>query len=127
MALPVSRIASWAIALVVGAVYGVAGSFAHASFLGPIPVGLVLGVAGAGALLLALRLLTGDRWAALAGGLGMMAVTYLFSLPGAGGSILFTVQHEMLALVWMAAPPIMTALVVAWPHLARGRTASEAN
>lgn len=124
----ISRLAAWAIALVVGMVYGAAGSLAHSSFLWAVPVGLVLGVVGAGALLLALRLLTGDRWAALAGGLGMMLATYFFSLPSPGGSVLFTAQNETLALVWMGGVPLLTAIVVAWPDLRGvGRARPEAN
>ncbi|QEV99632.1 histidinol dehydrogenase [Microbacterium caowuchunii] len=123
-----SRLAAWAIALVVGLVYGAAGSLAHASFLGVVPVGLILGVIGAGALVIALRLLTGDRWAALAGGGGIMLATYFFSLPSPGGSVLFTVANEGLALTWMASAPVLTALVVAWPDLSGVRRArSESN
>jgi len=122
-----SRLVAWLIALVVGVVYGTAGSFAHASWIGPSPAGVVLGVVGAAALLVALRQLTGDRWAALAGGAGMMGATFVFSVPSAGGSVLFTVQNEALALVWMAAVPLLTALVVAWPRLDRGRRAPRSN
>ncbi len=121
-----SRIAAWAIALVVGGVYGAAGSFAHAASLGVLPVGIVLGLVGAAALLIAVRLLTADRWATLAAGAGMVAATMLFALPSTGGSVLFTTQHEMLALLWTAGAPIVTVLVVAWPA-ARGRVAREAN
>lgn len=112
-----SRLAAWVIALLVGVVYGAAGSLAHSSFLWFVPVGLVLGMVGASALLLALRLLTADRWAALAGGVGMMLATYFFSLPSPGGSVLFTQQNEALALIWMAGVPLVAAIVVAWPDL----------
>ncbi|QCQ16387.1 DUF6113 family protein [Microbacterium sp. RG1] len=120
-----SRIAAWAIALVVGVVYGAAGSFAHAAFIGPAPIGLLLGVIGAGALLIAVRLLTGDRWATLAAALGVMVITYVFAQPSTGGSVLFTVAHETLALIWMGAVPLVAAVVVAWPRAPR--RAVEAN
>lgn len=123
-----SRIAAWAIALVVGAVYGAAGSLAHSSFLGIVPVGVLLGLIGSAGLILAMRLLTGDRWAALAGGGGIMLATFFFAQPSPGGSVLFTQQNEMLALVWMAGVPLVTALVVAWPDLRGvGRPRAEAN
>ena len=123
-----SRVAAWAIALVVGLVYGAAGSLAHSSFLGPVPVGLVLGIIGSAGLIVALRLLTGDRWAALAGGGGMMLATFFFAQPSPGGSVLFTQQNEILALVWMAGVPLVTALVVAWPDLRGvGRARAGAN
>jgi hypothetical protein len=112
-----NRIGAWIIALLVGAVYGGAGSVGHASFWLGIPLGLVLAVVGGGALVIAMRLLTGDRWAALAGGLGMMLATFVLAQTSPGGSVLFTQQHEVLALVWMGAVPLVTALVVAWPDL----------
>ena len=52
----------------IGAVYGVAGTIGQAAVWGPVPLGLVIAVIGVGALLLAVRLLTGDRWNALACG-----------------------------------------------------------
>ena len=112
-----NRIGAWVIALAVGLVYGAAGSVAHASVLQGFPVGVALAVIGGTALVLAMRLLTGDRWSALAGGLGMMVVTFVLAQPSAGGSVLFTTQHEIAALVWMGAIPLATAIVVAWPDL----------
>lgn len=104
---------TWAVALLVGTVYGAAGTIAHAYRLGWLPLGLVLAVIGSAALLLAVRLLTADRWAALATGLGMMASTLLFSGRGPGGSIV--VPQSGLGVVWTIALPILVALVVAWP------------
>lgn len=121
-----NRILAWAIALVVGLVYGAAGSAAHAATWLGLPVGLLLAVVGAGAMVLAVRLLIGDRWAALATGLGMMLATWVLSQPSPGGSVLFTQAHEIAALVWMAAVPVWTALVVAFPDPARlGRATAE--
>lgn len=121
-----NRIASWAVALAVGLVYGAAGSAAHASTWLGIPVGVILAVVGSGALLLAVRLLVADRWAALAAGLGMMLATYVLAQPSPGGSTLFTPSHEIAALVWMGAVPVWTALVVAFPDPARlGRGTAE--
>ncbi len=116
-----NRLGAWAIALLSGIVYGAAGSVAHASMLGGMPLGVVLAVIGAVLLVLALRLLTGDRWTALAGGLGIMAITFLLAQTSPGGSILFTTVHQTEALVWMAAPPLATAVIVAWPDLSRVR------
>jgi hypothetical protein len=121
-----NRIGAWIIALLVGLVYGGAGSVGHASTWLGVPFGLVLSVVGAGALVIAMRLLTGDRWAALAGGLGMMLATFVLSQTSPGGSVLFTDAHEVLALVWMGAVPLVTAVVVAWPDLRglSGRTSA---
>ncbi len=61
-----ARIGTWVVALLVGAVYGLAGTIAHSYELGWFPLGLVLALIGCAALLVAVRLLTADRWAALA-------------------------------------------------------------
>ena len=117
MASVLNRLGIWAVALILGLVFGAAGSLAHASSWGPVPLGLVLGIVGAAGLIVSMRLLFGDRWAALAAGAGVMLATYFFSLPSPGGSVLFTEQHEVLALIWMGATPVVTAVVLAWPDL----------
>lgn len=107
------------VALLVGVVYGVAGTIAHAYALGWFPLGLILAVVGSGALLLAVRLLTADRWAALGTGLGMMTATLVFSGRGPGGSIV--VPQTLLGTVWTIALPLMVAIVVAWPDRVAAR------
>lgn len=115
-----SRVLTWVIALVVGVVYGLAGTIAHAFELGWFPLGLVLAVLGSAALLAAVRLLTGDRWAALATGMGMMVATLVFSGRGPGGSVI--VPETNLGLVWTIAVPVLVAVVVAWPNRVAPRT-----
>lgn len=107
-------------AFAVGVVYGLAGTIAHSYELGWFPLGLLLAIIGCGALLLAVRLLTSDRWAALAAGLGMMLATLVFSGPGPGGSVI--VPETGLATVWTLALPILVAIVVAWPDRFRPLT-----
>ena len=79
---------TWIVAFARRAVYGLAGTIAHAYTLGWFPLGLVLAIIGCAALLAAVRLLTGDRWATLATGLGMMIATLVFSGRGPGGSVI---------------------------------------
>ncbi|GAB2854074.1 DUF6113 family protein [Microbacterium insulae] len=112
-----ARLGTWVVALLVGAVYGLAGTIAHAYELGWFPLGLVLAVIGCAALLVAVRLLTGDRWAALATGLGMMLSTLVFSGKGPGGSVI--VPESPLGSIWTIALPILVAIVVAWPENVR--------
>jgi hypothetical protein len=107
------------VALLVGAVYGLAGTIAHAYRVGWLPLGLLLAIIGCGALLAAVRLLTGDRWAALATGLGMMTATLIFSGRGPGGSVI--VPETGLGTVWTLALPILVAVAVAWPDRVRPR------
>ena len=112
-----ARIVTWLVALGVGVVYGTAGTIAHGYALGWFPLGLILAIVGCGALLLAVRLLTGDRWSTLATGLGMMLATLVFSGSGPGGSVV--VPQTGVAVVWTFAVPILVALSVAWPERVR--------
>jgi hypothetical protein len=120
-----ARIGTWIVALLVGAVYGLAGTIAHAYRIGWLPVGLVLAAIGCAALLLAVRLLTADRGATLATGLGMMLATLVFSGSGPGGSVI--VPQTELAIAWTFAVPILVAVIVAWPERTRPRAAPTAS
>ena len=67
-----------------------------------------------------MRLLTSDRWAALATGLGMMIATLVFSGRGPGGSVIVPQAAEGqfdAGIVWTIAVPLMVALAVAWPDV----------
>lgn len=118
-----SRGLSWLAAALVGAVYGVAATIAHSFTLGPVPVGLIVGAIGCAALLVALRALTGDRWAALAAGLGMMALILVISQRGPGGSVV--VPDTPLGNIWMYVASGIVLLVVAWPDTAKLRALSQ--
>lgn len=111
------RVATWAVAFIVGGVYGLAGTIAHSFQLGWFPLGLVLAIIGSAALLAAVRLLTADRWAALAAGAGMILATLVFSGRGPGGSVI--VPQTQLAVAWTLAVPILVTVVVAWPSRLR--------
>ncbi|MDQ1083802.1 MULTISPECIES: DUF6113 family protein [Microbacterium] len=121
------RIAGWAVALVIGAFYGTAGTVGQAFLLGPIPVGLVVATIGSAALLIALRTLTGDRTNALAGGLGITLATFMFSQVGPGGSAIVaapTAGTEWVPLVWTVVGPALMVLVALWPDFSTPRRAS---
>jgi len=113
------RIVTWIVALLVGAVYGLAGTIAHTFTVGWFPLGLILAIIGTAALLLAVRLLTSDRWATLATGIGMMVATLLFSGRGPGGSVI--VPDSSLGIVWTISVPILIAIVVGLPDRIRFR------
>lgn len=120
MAFSWSRFGSWIIALLVGAVYGLAGTIAQSYMLGWFPLGLALAVLGSAALLAAVRLLTSDRWAALATGMGMMIAALVFSGRGPGGSVIVPAAAPgafPVGIVWTIAVPVLIAIVVAWPDL----------
>ena len=118
-----SRGLSWVAAAFVGAVYGIAATIAHSFTIGPIPVGMILGAIACAGLLVALRALTGDRWAALAAGLGMLALLLVISQCGPGGSII--VPNTALGNIWMYVAAGIVMLVVAWPDTARLRALSD--
>ncbi len=117
-----SRGVSWLAAAVIGGVYGVAATIAHAYTWGVIPVGLILGAIACAALLVALRALTGDRWAALAAGVGMVALVLIISQRGPGGSIV--VPNTALGNIWTYLIGGIVVLVVAWPDFSRLRSLS---
>jgi hypothetical protein len=124
-----ARLVTWIVALVVGLVYGTAGTVAHAFTVGGFPLGLILAVIGVAALLAAVRLLTTDRWACLATGLGVMLAALVFSGPGPGGSVVVAAAAEgqfPLGIVWTVAVPLVVAVAVAWPDTSV-RSAPRAN
>lgn len=116
-----ARVGTWVIAVVIGLVYGIAGTIGQAASWGPVPLGLIVAVIGSGALLVAVRLLTADRWAALACGLGVMIATLVFSGKGPGGSIVVPAPADgqlSTGIIWTIAVPILTAVIVGWPTFA---------
>ena len=123
-----SRLGAWVVAFVVGAFYGVAGTVAQAYMIGWFPLGLVLGLIGVVALLVAVRLLTGDRWATLATALGVMLATLVFSGAGPGGSVVVPQAPDGQfnpGVVWTILVPLAAVVVIAWPEV-RSRTAPPA-
>jgi hypothetical protein len=116
-----SRLISWVVALAVGLVYGAAGTIAHAYRVGWFPLGLVLSVIGVVALLIGVRLITHDRWATLAGGIGLVVATWVFSGSGPGGSVIVpsgkldTLGGVNLGIVWSIVVPLVAAIIVVWP------------
>jgi hypothetical protein len=120
----VSRIVSWIAAVLVGGVYGVAGTIAHSLTWGPIPVGLIVGAIACAAILIAVRALTHDRGAALAAGLGMVGMLLLISGVGPGGSVV--VQDSLAGRIWTYLVAGLVLLVVAWPSFSRLPVRTEA-
>ena len=112
-----SRVLSWVAAALVGGVYGVAGTIAHSVMWGPIPIGLIVAAVGCAAILIAVRALTHDRGAAVAAGLGMLAMIVLISGVGPGGSVV--VQDTLAGRIWTYLAAGIVLLVIAWPSFSR--------
>lgn len=118
------RVLGWLVAIVIGGVYGVAGTIGQAAMLGPVPVGLLVAVIGVAGLLVGVRALTADRWAAACCGLGVMLTTLVFSGRGPGGSVVVPAPADgelSTGLMWTLALPVLVGLVVAWPSVRPAR------
>ncbi|MET4157645.1 histidinol dehydrogenase [Agromyces sp. PvR057] len=115
----VNRIATLALALIVGAIYGTLGTVGHrqAWQVGDVtlPWGLVLALIGVAALLVAFRTIGGGRLVAAVAGLGVILMVGLLTLPGPGGSVL--VVGDLTGTIWSIGPALVTVFVVAWPRL----------
>jgi hypothetical protein len=105
--------------LVAGAAFGMLGTVAHQTTLpvgqATLPVGLVLALAGAAALLVGLRMVLGDRMVVLLAAVGLLGTIFVLSLRSAGGSVL--VPAGPAGTVWTLVPALIAALAVAWPKV----------
>lgn len=114
-----NRIVSAVLLILVGIVYGVLGTIAHQTTVTiaglVIPIGLILAVVGASALLVGLRLIQIGRMLLLLCALGMLLTIFVLSLESAGGSIL--IPAGVPGTVWTIVPTIVAAITLAWPTL----------
>jgi len=112
-------IASWALALLVGALVGSVTTVIHQSSLTvigiDIPWGLIVSLATVAAYLLGLRLVRGERGSVVFGGLGVLISVFVFSQRSVGGSVL--VPDNIAGSVWAIAPTLIATIIVAWPKL----------
>lgn len=113
------RIGGAVFSILIGAIYGTIGTVAHQNIVrvgeAALPVGLVLALVGALALLIGFRLLFEDRLPVLCAAVGMVGMIALFSVASAGGSIL--IPQGVPGLVWTVVPVLMATVVVAWPRM----------
>ena len=114
-----ARLAAAAIALLLGAAFGLLGTIAHQGVfvLGPvtIPIGLILALLAVSALLVGLRLVFGDRMVVFSCAIGMLGTIFLLSLRSTGGSVL--VPAGLPGTLWSIVPALVATFVLAWPHL----------
>ncbi|GAA4188809.1 hypothetical protein GCM10022219_03590 [Microbacterium oryzae] len=123
-----AHVITWLVALLAGAVFGVAGTIGHAYTWGVLPVGMALAAIACAGLLAALRLLTDDRWSALAAGLGMLAALTIYSGRGPGGSVVVPMPAPgdfPYGYVWTFLLAGIVLVAVAWPDMAKLRALSE--
>jgi hypothetical protein len=113
------RILNLVLLFIAGALLGAVGTVAHQSTVTvagvPFPWGITVALLAYTLLLVGLRLLNPGRAPALAAALGTIAVTFVFSIKGIGGSVL--IPDNLLGKVWVVAPILIAAIVIAWPRL----------
>ncbi|HEX6366426.1 MAG TPA: hypothetical protein VF000_09805 [Agromyces sp.] len=113
------RLGTYAVALVIGLVYGAVATIGHRQVIRigdvAIPWGLVAALAGVLALLLGIRLVAGGRATAAAAAVGVVGAVALLTLPGLGGSVL--IAGDVTGTVWSIGPALIAVLVIAWPNL----------
>ncbi|MCI0155984.1 hypothetical protein KNO15_04660 [Leifsonia shinshuensis] len=121
-----SRIVNAVLLVVAGAIVGGIGTVAHQITVRwgvTVPLGLIASLVCYTALLVGLRLLGDSRWPALCAALGAIAVILLFTQQSPGGSVL--IPNNLVGQIWLVAPILIAALVVAWPDV-RGRRSGAA-
>ncbi len=113
------RVTAAVAGMLAGIAFGLLGTIAHQSTIAvgavTIPVGLILAVTGASALLIALRMLLADRLVVLAAAVGLLGTIFLLSLQSSGGSVL--IPQGVPGTVWTIVPALVAAVAVAWPRL----------
>lgn len=122
-ATPLARLGAGIAAFAVGVAYGVLGTIGHQGTvtLGAtvVPVGLVLALAGATALLVGLRLILGDRLIVVACAVGLLGTIFVLSLRSTGGSVL--VPAGLPGTLWSSVPALVAAIAAGWPKLPASR------
>ncbi len=116
---PLARLGSVVAAFAAGIGFGVLGTIAHQAtvMLGAatLPIGLILALCGATALLVGARLISGDRLVVLGCALGLLGTIFVLSLRSAGGSVL--IPSGLPGTLWTVAPALIAAVVLGWPKL----------
>ncbi|MFC5928790.1 hypothetical protein D6T64_11020 [Cryobacterium melibiosiphilum] len=114
-----TRLGAGALGLVVGAVFAVLGTIAHQATIEigalSLPIGLVIALTAACALLVGLRLVLRDRLVVGLTAAGLLLTSFTLSLRGVGGSVL--VPEGLAGTLWTIVPAFVAALVLAWPTI----------
>jgi N-acetyl-1-D-myo-inositol-2-amino-2-deoxy-alpha-D-glucopyranoside deacetylase len=116
------RIATYAVALVAGGLFGAIGTVSHQITVGSFPLGAILALLLVLALLAGFRLFFDSRLVGIAAAVGVVAVTALLTGPGSGGSAL--IPANAAGYSWTFGPTIIALIVLAWPQLPQRRAAA---
>ncbi len=122
-----ARIVNLILLFLAGAIIGAVGTVAHQSTVTvagvAVPWGITVALLAYTSLLIGLRLLNPGRAQALAAALGTIAMTFVFSLKGVGGSVL--IPDNLLGKIWVVAPIVIAAIVIAWPRLPQRKVVTQ--
>ena len=112
-----SKIVAAAAVLVFGALVGTLMTAAHQSSVSlggfRLAWGLIVGLAATTALIVGVRILSRTRWLTALAALGVMGMSAYLAWPTVGGSVI--VPANGAGYFWTYGPPVVTALVLAWP------------
>ncbi|GIT80679.1 hypothetical protein LLS1_23480 [Leifsonia sp. LS1] len=115
-----SRILNAVLLVLAGLLVGAVGTVAHpidVTWGVGIPLGLIGALLAYTSLLVGLRLLAATRVPAILAALGAIATVLLFAQQSPGGSVL--IPNTLAGQIWLVAPILIAAVVVAWPDVRR--------
>lgn len=113
------RIATFAIATLLGVFSGALLTAAHQATVSVgavvVPWGIIAALVITTALLLGLRLVFESRSVALVAGVGLLAASAILAVQSSGGSVL--IPDNITGYVWTFAPALIGTVVLAWPKI----------
>ncbi|HEY5223579.1 MAG TPA: hypothetical protein VIJ18_11110 [Microbacteriaceae bacterium] len=119
----VARIINSVLLFCAGAIFGFIGTVAHQSSVTlagiSVPWGLIVALVGSACLLAGIRLVSIGRIPTLMVALGLLISITVLSFKSAGGSVL--IPDNLAGKVWVIAPVVIAAIVIAWPRVVRVR------
>jgi N-acetyl-1-D-myo-inositol-2-amino-2-deoxy-alpha-D-glucopyranoside deacetylase len=119
----ITKISLGVIALALGSVAGLLLTASHQStaLVGDtlVPWGIIVALFAATGLIVGLRIVTKTRLLSILAAIGLLGFSALLASPTRGGSVV--VVDNLAGQLWTWVPPIVVALTLAWPNLARRR------
>lgn len=79
------------------------------------PWGLILGLIAVTGFFVGLRMVVQNRWVVLSAALGLVGITFLYSLKSPGGSVF--IPNNIWGTIWAVAPSLIATIVLVWPKL----------
>jgi hypothetical protein len=106
------------LAVVLGALAGLLGSFVHPVVVAGLPLGLVCALVLSGSAFVAAGVAAGSRSGAAAAAVGWLVPVLLLSAPRPEGDLV--VPGTGLGYAWLVGGMVVAGLAIAWPYAAGG-------